>query len=282
MIDLTKIIMFNAINKAGKNQFGKDIIVDGKIDIFSLGYFSYKLKNANKINVEIKQNYYFEEDESIIELEEDKIIINSSAEVYIDTVVKLINSEFDMILTPRDNAYTHHQDEKIAKIISAENKYKQASETKDASFKIEVLKDAQYTLMDAISEMELQIKADGNRIDAIPRNFVQRIYKPKIKSEDIDELINNTREILEYYARGLALMNIINSKLGEIDRLDETLDGGKIFLKGTFTKDRQKRLNYIDAKKDDFIIKKVDEILAYIDSIKKAICEKSKSYLLEI
>lgn len=281
MIDLTKIIMFNAINKAGKKQFGKDIIVDGKINISSLGYFSYKLKNTDQINVEIKPNYYFEEDDSIIELEEDKIIINSSAEVYIDTVVKLINSEFEMILTSPNNTYTHHHDVKIAKIISAENKYKQASESKDASFKIEALKDVQHTLMDLLSELELQIKADGNRIDAIPTNFVQRIYKPKMKSEELDELIKNTRETLEYYARGIALMNIINSKLGEIDRLDETLDCGKMFLEGTFTKDRQKKLNCVYAKKDDFIIKKVDEILAYIDSIKKAICEKSKSYLLE-
>lgn len=282
MIELDRNMIINIVNMASKYKFGHELIVNGKLDPYILGEVAHKFINNDKINIEMRQDDDLFEDESSIEFENDKIIISNSAQVYVSNVVNFIISEFDIISTSLNNIYTGQYNDRIAKIISAEKKYRQACETKDENFRIETLKNAESLIINGMTELELQIKTDVNRIDAIPKNFIQKLYKPKMKLEEVDDVIKKTREALVYYTKAIALMNIIDSEFGEINRLHRTLSDSKQFLQNTLTVEKRNRLNGFDVKKDNFMIKKVDEIFAYIDSIEQGTSAKSQVYLLEV
>lgn len=282
MIELDRNMIINIVNMASKYKFGHELIVNGKLDPSILGEVAHKFINNDKINIEMRQDDDLFEDESSIEFENDKIIISNSAQVYVSNVVNFIISEFDIISTSLNNIYTGQYNDRIAKIISAEKKYRQACETKDENFRIETLKNAESLIINGMTELELQIKTDVNRIDAIPKNFIQKLYKPKMKLEEVDDVIKKTREALVYYTKAIALMNIIDSEFGEINRLHRTLSDSKQFLQNTLTVEKRNRLNGFDVKKDNFMIKKVDEIFAYIDSIEQGTSAKSQVYLLEV
>lgn len=282
MIELDRNMIINIANMASKYKFGHELIVNGKLDTSILGEVADKFINNDKINIEMIQDDDLFEDESSIEFENDKIIISNSAQVYVSNVVNFIISEFDIISTSLNNIYTGQYNDRIAKIISAEKKYRQACETKDENFRIETLKNAESLIINGMTELELQIKTDVNRIDAIPKNFIQKLYKPKMKLEEVDDVIKKTREALVYYTKAIALMNIIDSEFGEINRLHRTLSDSKQFLQNTLTVEKRNRLNGFDVKKDNFMIKKVDEIFSYIDSIEQGTSAKSQVYLLEV
>lgn len=282
MAELDKNIILDMVNMAGKYKFGEDIVIDGKLNFSILGDIASKFINNNEVNVEIRQNDELAKDESNIEFEEDKIIINNNPLSYTVTVVKYITDEFDIISNSISNINTGLHNDRIADIMSGEVKYRQACETIDDNFRLETLKDAETLLTKGMNKLEKEIENSVNRVNSIPRNFIEKLYKPKMKLSEVDEEIKNTRESLEYYTRAIAFVSMIGCELGEINRLYVILNKSKEFLQNTFTMEKRERLNGFDIKNDNFMIEKIDEVLDYIDNVKESTANKKQVYLLKV
>lgn len=271
--------LYKLVNRVSNEKLGKEVFVDNKLNLDFLMDVGGKFIKNNFIEVKGVEELVGEE--SDIKIINDTIIIENSVEEYTKFIVSTFFDELESGSYLSNLIYSGQHDDRVAKIITAQKDYELSNVTLNKIYKLELLKRADGNLILGMTELEKQIQRNIELIQKVPVTFIDKIFKAKIKLEQIDEIIANTREALNYYENAIKLMLLINSELYEVKKIDLIINKSKVFIKNVLTDSNCERLINFDIEEDNFFINKRNEILSNIEKIKLQLDMKKEVYILE-
>lgn len=264
-----------------RKKFGENLIVKNKLNYSAMGAAASTFMNKDKVNVEIRKSSQLEGSDSDIEFDDGKIIINNGMQAYVEFMLKIIINEFDTINSSLNFILSGQHDDRVAEIISAQEKYEEARHMNKING-LEKMKDAESTLINGVNKLEKEIQRSIKRIKEIPKSKIAKIFGAKIKIQDIDEIIKNTRDSLLYYKQAIVLKSILNYEFGEVKSLSIFLEKRNNFLNEVLTEENCNRMNEFDVNNDNYWLEEIYEIFKCIDGIKNRVGSDNQIYLLSI